>query len=144
MGGGRNRVGRGRRFLRSNDRRPIELVIQRGRAAGGDEGGVAGVADRDELGDGGVEPDRLVAAADAERHVGRIIAHETQHIEVARCTETGSGVQAGEERPGRQHAVGIIEERDGGISAIFHQILGRADNRSDDIRQTAAIVEDIV
>ena len=139
----RNRVGRSRRFLRSDDRRPTELVIQCGRAAGGDERGVARVADRDEFGDGGVEPHRLVAPADAERHVRRVIAHETQHIQVAGSGDTGSGVQTSEERPGRQHAVRIIEQRGGGRCAIFHEILGRANNRSDDIRQAAAIVEDI-
>ena len=84
----------------------------------------------------------MVAAADAERHVRRVIAHESQHIQVAGSGETGSGVQTSEERPGRQHAVGIVEERDGGVSTIFHEVLGRADNRSDDIRQAAAIIED--
>ena len=84
----------------------------------------------------------MVTAADAERGVRGVVAHEAQHIELGRRGEAGGGAEAIEERRGRKNAFGVVKEGDGGGGAVFDEILGRVYDGITDVREAGAGVED--
>ena len=135
-------VGRKRGVLRGENRGAIELVVERGGAAEMDELGVAGIIEGDEFGEGRGQASDLVTAADAERGVRGVVAHEAQHIELRRRRETGRGAEPSKELRGGEDAVGVVKEGDGGRGAVFDQIFRRGDDGITDVREAGAGIED--